>query len=230
MGLLSTISTTAQEESFFTDPSLLAPWDQGTFDLGYVVPDILEKAQRYDSVMVDQPEIFVAADSKYKGAKPDHLKQLVDSMRLAMMERFKEGGWPMVDTPGPNVLYIRWAINDLYLQKQKRNLLSFTPVGMVVHATRQAAVRDLWKKINIVELGIKIEWNDSLSGEVLSAGTIRQGARKIKGRDAELVSWQDLDALFLTIGEQTRCHFDNTLLPDVEKRVDCDSLVIEPEI
>jgi hypothetical protein len=223
-------SATAQDESFFTNPSLLEPWDQGTFDRGYVDPDITQIGQRYDSVLVDQPEIFMADDSKYKGAKPDHMKQLADTARLAMMERIEAGGWPIADGPGPNVVYIRWAISDLYLQKKKRGILSYTPVGFVVHTTRQAAVRDLWKKIDIVELGLKIEWTDSVSGEVLSAGKTNQGVRKAKGQKADLVSWEELDALFLTIGEQTRCHLDNNKLADAEKRTDCDSILIEPEV
>ena len=229
LGLCGAASAAAQEESFFTDPSLLAPWDQGTFDLGYVHPDIAQIGQRFDSVLVDQPEIFMADDSKYKGAKPDHLKQLADTARLAMIERIEAGGWPIADGPGPNVVYIRWAISDLYLKKKKRSILSYTPVGFVVHSTRQAAVRDLWKKIDIVELGLKIEWADAVSGEILSAGTARQGIRKSKGQKADLVSWEKLDALFLTIGEQTRCHLDNNGLAEGEKRLDCDSLVIEPE-
>ena len=229
LGSLSMASVSAQDESFFTDASLLGPWDQGTFDLGYVDPDILQKAQRYDSVMVDQPEIHIAADSKYKGAKGDHLKQLADVARLAMIERLEAGGWPVANEPGPNVVYMRFAISDLYLKKKKRRVLSYTPVGFVVHTTAQAAIRDLWKKIDIVELGVEIEWLDSVSGKILSAGLARKGARKTKGQKAELVSWEDLDALFKTIGEQTRCHMDNNKLPEGEKRQDCDSLVIEPE-
>lgn len=230
VGLCGVASAAAQEDSFFTDPSLLTPWEQGTFDLGYVHPDITQIGQRYDSVLVDQPEIFMADDSKYKGAKPDHLKQLADTARLAMMERIEAGGWPIADGPGPNVVYIRWAISDLYLKKKKRGILSYTPVGFVVHSTRQAAVRDLWKKIDIVELGLKIEWTDSVSGEVLSAGTASKGTRKSKGQKADLVSWEQLDALFLTIGEQTRCHLDNNSLADAEKKTDCDSILIEPEV
>jgi len=229
LGLCTMASATAQEESFFTDPSLLAPWDQGTFELGYVNPDILQKGQRYDSVMVDQPEIFIADDSKYKGAKGDHLKQLADTARLAMIDRIEGGSWSITDVPGPNVVYIRWAISDLYLKKKKRSVLSYTPMGMVVHTTRQAAIRDLWKKIDIVELGLKIEWVDSVSGEVLSAGSAKQGARKTKGQKVDLVSWEELDALFLSIGEQTRCHLENKLLEEDEKRLDCDSIIVEPE-
>ena len=229
LGLCGAVSAVAQEESFFTDPSLLAPWDQGTFTLGYVHPDALQIAERYDSVMVDQPEVLLAQDSKYNGAKGDHLKQLADVARLAMIERIEDGGWNVVDEPGPNVVYIRLAIADLYLQKKKRSILSYTPVGFVAHTTRQAMVQDLWKKIDIVELGLQIEWVDSVSGEVISAGDARRGVRKAKGRKAELVGWQDIDALFLTIGEQTRCHLDNNRLPEGEKRTDCDSLVVEPE-
>jgi hypothetical protein len=229
LGLCGAASAAAQEESFFTDPSLLAPWDQGTYDLGYVHPDIGQKVARFDTVMVDQPEIFLADDSKYKGAKGDHMKQLGDTARLAMIERIEAGGYSVTDEPGPNVGYIRWAIADLYLNKKKRGILSYTPAGFVLHSTRQAMTRDLWKKIDIVELGLLIEWSDSVTGEILSAGDARQGLRKAKGRKADLVTWEELDALFLTIGEQTRCHLDNNKLPENEKRLDCDSLVVEPE-
>ncbi len=142
-----------------------------------------------------------------------------------MIERLEAGGWDVVDEPGPNVVYMRWAINDLYLKK-KRGLLSYTPVGMVAHTTAQAAVRDLWKKIDIIEVGLVIEWLDSTSGEVLSAGLAERGGRKRK--DAEPVSWEELDALFKTIGEQTRCHMDNNKLPALGKRQDCDSIEAEP--
>jgi len=232
MGLCGATLAVAQDDSFFTDPSLLEPWDQGTFDRGYVDPVIPLKGHGFNAVMIDQPEVFVAADSKYKGAKGDHLKQLADVARLAMMDRIEAGGYTITDEPGPNVVFIRWAIADLYLQKKKRGILSYTPVGMVVHSTRQAAQRDLWKKIDIVELGLMIEWIDSVSGNLISAGDARQGVRKAKGQKADLVSWQEIDALFLTIGEQTRCHLDNNE-PEGQggdMRMDCDSLVVEPEL
>ncbi len=229
LGLCGAASASAQEESFFTDPSLLAPWDQGTFTLGYVHPDVLQMAPRYDSVMVDQPEVLIAVDSKYKGAKGDHLKQLADVARLAMIERIEEGGWEIVNEPGPDVVYIRWAIADLYLQKKKRSILAYTPAGFVLHSTRQAMIQDLWKKIDIAELGLQIEWIDSMSGEVISAGDARRGLRKAKGQNAQLVTWEEIDALFLTVGEQTRCHLDNNKLPEGSKRTDCDSLIVEPE-
>lgn len=229
LGLCVMTSATAQDESFFTDPSVLEPWEKGTFDLGWTNPDIVQYLARYDSVIVDQPEVFIAADSKYKGAKPDDLKSLADAARLAVIERLEAGGWKIVNEPGPNVGYIRWALGDVYLKKKKRMILSYTPLGMVVHATAQAAVRDVWKKIDINELGLKIEWLDSTSGELLSAGQANRGLRKSKGQKAEIVSWEELYALFYTIGEQTRCHMDNGKLPEADRTVDCDAIAIEPE-
>jgi len=185
-------------------------------------------AQRYDSVMLDQPEIHMAADSNYKGAKGDDLKQLADAGRLATIERFEAGGWSVVEEPGPNVMYIRWAISELYLKKKKRGILSYTPVGLVVHTTAQAAIRDLWKKIDIVGLGLMIESSDSVSGEILAAGVARKGARKGKGQKRDLVTWEELDALFATIGERMRCRLDNNKLSEEKKRQDCYNIVIEP--
>ncbi len=223
------ISGFAQQESFFTDPSLLVPWDEGGFELRYQHPNIAQIAQRFDSIMIDQPEIRIAPDSKYKGAKGDHLKQLADVGRMALTERIEAGGWKVVDEPGPNVFYLRMAITDLYLKKKKRGVLSYTPVGIVLHTTAQAAIRDLWKKIDIVELNLMIEFSDSVSGEVLGAGRSWRGARKTKNQKQELVSWQELDALFASIGEQTRCRLDNSKLADANKRTDCQDIIVEPE-
>lgn len=229
LGLCVMASASAQDESFFTDPSLLEPWDLGTYEVGYSDPEIEQKLERYDSIMIDQPEIWMAADSKYKGAKGDDLKQLADVARLTMISSIEAGSWDVVDEPGPNVAYVRWAISDLYLQKKKRGLLSYTPVGFVVHTTTQAAMRDLWKKIDIAEFGLKIEWLDSQTGEVLSAGSVRQGSRKMGKKKADIVTWQELDLVFKTIGAQTRCHLDNNRLPAGEKRMDCDAITILPE-
>ena len=83
----------AQEDSFFTDPSLLKPWEGSAFDLHYEHPDLVNIVQGIDSVMVDQPEIHLAADSRYRGAKGNDLKQLADVARLATIERLEAGGW-----------------------------------------------------------------------------------------------------------------------------------------
>ena len=228
VGLCSALSAAGQDNGFLTDYSLLEAQEGDFAARVYIAPNAMERLADYDAILVDQPEIFIAPDSKYKGAKGDQLKQLADTGRLAMMERFKSGGYTVADGPGPGVLYMRWAITDLYLKKKKRGLLSYTPVGMVVHTTKQAAIRDLWKKINIVEISVEAEFSDAVGGEILAAGTSKQGMRKGRGQKEDLVSWEELDAMFSTAGERVRCRLDNAKRPESERQV-CTDILIEPE-
>jgi len=231
VGFFLAASAVAQNNDFLTDYSLLVPNTKGNFVSNrYFHPNIVQKLVDYDAVFVDQPEIFVAADSKYKGAKGDQLKALADVARLATIERLEAGGYTIATEPGPDVLYFRWALTDLYLQKKKRGILSYTPLGMVVHATTQAAVRDLWKKIDIAELRLEVEFSDFVTGEILGAGvTRRHGLRKAKGQKAEIVSWQELDAVFQTVGGRMSCVLDNAGIPESEW-TPCHDIWIEPEV
>jgi len=233
IGLFGAVSAFGQNNDFLTDYSLLVPTEgEGVNPLvkaRYIPEQQIQKWSDYTSILVDQPEIFIASDTKYKGAKGDQLKLLADAARLAAIEQLEKNGYVVAHEPGPRVLYLRWAITDLYLKKKKRGLLSYTPLGMVVHTTRQAAMRDLWKKIDIVELAVESELTDFVSGEILGAAvTRRQGKRKGKGQDEDLVTWQELDALFLTLGERMVCGLENSKIPQSEW-ADCGAVWIEPE-
>ena len=194
VGFCLTASAFGQNNDFLTDYSALEEREKGRFiHKAYLVPRVWERLADYHSVMIDQPEIFIAADSKYKGAKGDQLKALADVARLSAIARLEANGYAVVDNPRPDTIYMRWAITDLYLQKKKRGILSYTPVGMVVHATKSAATRDLWKKIDIVELSLEIEYSDVVTGEIIAAGIAHQlGFRKQKGEKADVVSLQEL--------------------------------------
>ena len=235
IGLFGAVSAFGQNNDFLTDYSLLVETEgEGVNPLvkaRYIPERQVQKWADYNSILIDQPEIFIAADSKYKGAKGDQLKLLADSARLAVIEQLEASGYTIAHEPGPDVLYFRWAITDLYLKKKKRGLLSYTPLGMVVHTTRQAAIRDLWRKIDIVEFAIEMEISDFVTGEILGAAVTRlQGKRKDKGQDQDqdLVTWQELDALFLTVGERLVCGLGNAKKPESEW-TDCGAIWIEAE-
>jgi len=230
LGLFGAVSAFGQNNDFLSDYSSLQEREGRLVERIYLVPNAVQRLADYKAVLVDQPEIFIAADSKYKGAKGDQLKALADVARLSAMEQLEAGGFVIADEPGPDVLYIRWAITDLYLQKKKRGFLSYTPIGMVVHATKSAAVRDLWKKIDIVELSLELETTDLVTGEILAAAiTVQQGVRKSKGAKAEVVSWQAMEALFATIGERFRCQLSNASIPESDWE-SCKDIWIEPEV
>lgn len=227
---LIALPTMAQDSGFLTDYSLLQTRQGDTaVDRVYIKDGIMEKLADYNTVMVDQPEVFIAEDTKYKGAKPEALKQLADTMRLAMMERLEAGGFSVTDDPGPGVLFMRWAITDLYLEKKKRGIFSYTPLGAVVHATTQAAIKDLWKKIDIVEMTVEFEFQDSVTQEILGAVVDSSGHRKDKKAHIkeDAVTWEELDAQMKTYGERVRCQLDNAKRAEGD-REDCMSIVIPP--
>lgn len=212
------------------DYSKLEAREGDVLSRAYIAPGAREALAAYNAVMIDQPEVFISSDTKYKGAKPDHLKALSDTLRMALVERFQAGGYEVVNEVGPGVVYMRWAVTDLYLKKKKKNFLAYTPIGFVVHSTAQMAVRDLWKKIDIVELSLEVEFLDSQTGELLGAVMVDRGHRKdkAKGQKQELVSWEDLDATMRTFGERLRCNLDNGRLERSDWE-DCSAIVIEAE-
>ncbi len=218
----------AQDSGFLTDYSLLKDREGDEYvDRVYVKEGISEMLDDFNAIMVDQPEILIAADSKYKGAKPDALKQLADIMRMALMERLEAGGYRVTDQPGQGVLFLHWALTDLYLKKKKRSILTYSPLGQVVHYSRQAAIKDLWKKIDIVEMTVELEMVDSGTGEILAAGVDSSGHRKTKTEEQDLVTWEELDAQMSTIGERVRCRMDNARRPAAD-RENCVAILIEP--
>lgn len=230
LALFGATSAFGQNNDFLSDYSLLEPFDGDLVTDRYFDPNVVQRLADYKAVLVDQPEIFIAADSKYKGAKGDQLKALADVARLSTIEQLEAGGYTVATEAGPDVLYMRWAITDLYLQKKKKGFLAYTPIGFVVHATKNAATRDLWKKIDIAELSMEMELSDMVTGEILAAAvTTRQGLRKAKGQKAEIVSWQELDSLFETVGARLTCILDAAGTPESEWK-SCGDIWIEPEV
>ncbi len=107
-----------QDSDFLTDYSRLKKSSDEYMDYKYLAPGV-ERMTNYSAVMIDQPEIFIAPNSKYKGMKPDDMKALADAFRSAMAQALA-GTYMVVDQPGPNVLYLRFAISNLQLKKKKR--------------------------------------------------------------------------------------------------------------
>ena len=72
--------------------------------------------------------------------------------------------------------------------------------------------------------------SDLVTGEILGAAvTSRQGLRKAKGQKADIVSWQQLDALFLTVGERFNCVLKNAKIPQSDWG-SCADVWLEPEV
>jgi len=214
------------EHDFLTDYSLLKPFADGLADYVYISPTAFKDLANYDALVVDQPEIFISPDSKYKGAKPDNLKAIADLMRSSLATRLEEGGYNIVQAAGPGVLYLRFALADLELIKKKRGLTSYSPTGFIAHATVQGLTKDLAKKVRIDYLTIELELTDSMTGEVLMAGVISKG-REEEDEKSEIVQWEVFEAYLQNLGRRIECRLSNAKLPESDWE---DCLAIRAEL
>jgi len=216
--------TFSVEEGFLSvsiDQMNIQREEEGGIDLIYAPPGTFERVAKYNKIMIDQPEIWIAPDSKYRGAKPDNIKAIADLMRENLTAKVTERGYEVVDEPGPGVLYIRVALTDLYLQKEKRGIWAYTPQGAVIKLGADA-LRDMLSKIDIIEGAIQMEFQDSVNEEVLGAIIIKRGARKNKKAGQKLTRY-DFDELRLEMqyyGGRLACRLDNVRTSDGQQ-VDC---------
>ncbi len=202
------------ESGFMTDYSQLRKVEDGSADYRYVAEGATNRIAKFNAIMIDQPEIFIAADSPYRGAKPKHLNALAEAFRAGIIQALSEDLY-VVDQPGPNVMYFSMAISNLRLTKKKKSVLGYTPIGLVAGGVRGAATTDIAKKANLQDAMFEVEGFDSVSGERLVAVIDSLGAGK-----EDPASWEELEALALEYGRLVQCRFSNASLPE-DARFNC---------
>ena len=214
------------DEFFSIALDQMKPSERFASDLVYFPDDIGQRLPNYDSLMVDEPVIFLAEDSKYKGFKASDLAAISDMLRKSFIKGLSSqpvsmGNFKVVEEPGPNVVYVRLALKDVYVKKEKRSLFSYTPVGMVAHGVSDIA-SDAIDKTTLVELKIEVEMQDTESGDVLFAAILDRGHRKNKKahQKEEDASWDAPGHVAEKLGRRLACSLDNARLP-ADKQVDC---------
>ncbi len=217
-GLATLFSTSQAQEmvysGFMTDYTQLERITDGSMDYRYLAPGGEDKLARYDAVMIDQPEIFIANDSPYRGVKPKQLNALADALRAAIAGALSEDLY-VVDTPGKNVLYVSIAVSNLKLTKKKKSILGYTPAGLVTGAVRGAATSQIAKKANLQGAVLELEAFDSVTEDRIVAIIDSRGSGA-----KDPTSWEELEELMGTYGKRMQCRFNNSRLP-AEQRVNC---------
>ena len=180
LGLLTTGCTTTDklatkrpyEENFLSNYNLLKP--RGTNDWVYFGPDAQRLLAAARGVLIDQPEIHISKESPYSGAKPSTLTAIAEAMRSDMVAALKKNGYNVVTEPGPNVLLVRLALTDIYLQEKKRNLLEYTPIGFVIGAG-VSAMQTVMEKVDILGMTLQAEITDSGSKAIIGEIVAQRG-------------------------------------------------------
>ena len=100
---------------FISDYPGLEPLDGVANVLVWKAPDA---EKRYQAVYFDPPEIFLAADSPYRGIQPEAVKALSDELYDLLVAQAAENGREIADVLGPNVARVRSALTDVYFKRR----------------------------------------------------------------------------------------------------------------
>ena len=219
--LLAMMSLSAGAEEmiysgFMSDYSQLTKVTDGSVDYRYLAPDAYDRLIKYNAVMIDQPEVFIAVDSPYRGVKPKHLNALADSLRAALAHALGDDIY-VVERPGEHVLYLSVAITNLKLKKRKKKAFQYLPIALVASGISGAASSEIAKKADFAGLVVELEAFDSTTDERLVAVI---DSLEMHPDAEEPETWEDVDALMLRYGEIISCRFQNAHLPE-EERADC---------
>lgn len=204
------------ESGFFDDYSKLQPAEDSWVSYAYVSDDFREKLASARALVIPQPEIFLAPDSKYKGMKPEEMAIISDSMRALVVDQFRDK-YQITNTAGPDTLIVHIGFSNLYLKKKGRTLIGYVPVAFVATTAKRALLDDFTDKVLLTELVWEAELLDAETGEVLAQLLLELGDRDKKKR---FTSWDELATALMVGAKRFRCRFDNAPLPETERR-DC---------
>ena len=185
--LLLCTTLVADDSGFLSDYSQLKPI-KGTDIQMYTAPNAYTDLKNYTAVMIDQPELVIADDSKYKDIKPDDAKAVADTIRKALSDAVtKNGRVKVVDKPGPGVIYARMAASNVHLKKKSRGILGYTPAGFVVGSAVSAGEK-MEQKVILQDMTLELEVSDSQTGTVMASVVDKIAAGK-KAKASE--SWMN---------------------------------------
>jgi len=200
-------SSAFSEDSGFLDDYSKLELIPGTDARVYHAPGAWENFKNYKAVMIDQPEFIIAADSEYRGVKPDEAKAVADMMRQKMSEAVSKT-MPVVDRAGPGVLYIGIAASNVHLKKKKRGLLGYTPAGFVI-TSAAAATEEMQQKIILQDMKLEIKVLDSQTLELLGAAVDQINPNAKKPGD----SWANEHTVMTYWSERLHCRIENSGKP-----------------
>jgi hypothetical protein len=151
----------------------------------------------YNKVLFGSVTLYFAESSKAKDIDADEAKAISDSMQAAVVEAVEGAGrMEIAEAPGPSTVLINVAITEINMQKKKRGLLGYTPVGLVATAAGELAGMT---RMQLKDAKIEGELVDSVSGEVVAFFRVDEVPMK-KGEKSR--SWNDVTVIFEKLLEQ----------------------------
>jgi hypothetical protein len=170
--LLAACSTTAPAQSgFLSDYSALKPDKYGNSGLLWAEKQGFDW-KKYRKVMLDPVVVYFHPQASSKAIQPDEVAKLAMFFREAVVTEL-QGAYPVVNSPGPDVLRIRAAITDVVPASPALNVVT-TAVAFV--------------PLDLGGAAIEAEFLDSMTSERLAAMVDRKKGSSfdLKGGFTEL--------------------------------------------
>jgi hypothetical protein len=203
-------TTRSYDQTFLSNYKDLKPRDK---DFIYVSPEARVMLAAARGVLIDQPEIHIAADSPWKGAKPADLTTIAEVMRTNLSDALKKQGYNVVTEPGQNILLVRTAFTDMYLEQKPRNALEYTPIGFVV-GTGISAMQSIMQKYDILAITFQAEVSDSGNRALIAELVAPRGGNKL------VITFDQYKNQMQTWGARLACNLGNAKAP-LAQQVDC---------
>lgn len=204
---------------FLEDTDQLQPMDDPWISYAYMAPGFEEKIAATRTLVIDQPEIHIAADSPYRGVKPDDMKLLADTLRDYAASALSDT-YQIALTPGPDSLYLRMGLTNVYLKKKRRRLVAYTPVGFVTSTAKRVLLDDFTDKVLLTQVAVEFELIDPNTGERVVAAVSELGDTS---RKRDFADWDQLETAMAVSAARLQCRFENAGLAAAERR-DCTAI------
>ncbi len=188
-----------EKTGFLGDYSQLQPGGDDRAALVYIKQGVDFKP--YDKIMFERVLVQLSPEAENRAIDPALFKELTDYYQNALIKAV-EGGYTVVDQPGPGTLRVRVAITDVKPSKPVSNTLSsIIPVGMVVAAGTKMVSDD---NLGTGEAATEIDVLDAITGERLAAAVDRRQGGKMAFRG----KWTDTKDAFDYWAERFRVRLD----------------------
>jgi hypothetical protein len=165
-----------EQSGFLTNPPQFEPGPKKGMDQVYIKPGL--NLSSYNKVMLHEVEFFLKKDAAGKGLQASEIKELADSVHLAVSEALGTD-YPMVTEPGSDVLLVRPAITDIEISNPAvTGITTIVPVGLAISLVKQATTGEA---TGVGGASMEVEFRDSMTNERLAAAIDTFDGSKMSG-------------------------------------------------
>lgn len=179
--------------------NMMGPGPSGGVEKRWLKPGV--NFGKYNKIMIESVVFYLAKDSDYQGIDPEAMKELADKFDKILADKLKDR-YPVVTTPGPDVLLIRPAITDL---EQSRPVLSgvtsVVPIGLGISIIKRGTMGS-WTGSG--ETGGAMMAVDSTTNDVVAVAEDKQHA----GFTERFSKWGSAEDAFNFWAERMRKFLD----------------------